>query len=264
MASASYPYSSYRQPAPFRRRVASVILALIVNALIVLVLLGIANLPALKPKPKYPPVFVQINADDSSTATNSSSATKHRAGGAKPSQKSQVHPKQVILPPPPVELPASAAVMPPGFIRLTREEYAASDIGKMEHHPAGPGNELASKGNGDATEGGARSVGTAPNGEMLYVAEWYRRPTNAELDPYLPKHGPQQGVGLIACRTAERYHVEDCQELASSPPGSGFARAVREAAWQFLVRPPRLGGKPQIGTWVRIEITYGVKGVETD
>ena len=52
-----------------------------------------------------------------------------------------------------------------------------------------------------------------------------------------------------------RFHVDNCVELGESP-GSGYARAVREAAWQFLVLPPRIGGKMMVGTWVRIRISY--------
>jgi protein TonB len=47
--------------------------------------------------------------------------------------------------------------------------------------------------------------------------------------------------------------------MGESPLGSGFARAVREAAWQFRVLPPRINGQPVIGAWVRIRITYGVE-----
>ena len=54
----------------------------------------------------------------------------------------------------------------------------------------------------------------------------------------------------------DHFHVENCAELGDRPRGSHLARAVRLAAWQFLVRPPRVGGKVLVGGWVRIEITY--------
>jgi protein TonB len=85
---------------------------------------------------------------------------------------------------------------------------------------------------------------------------WQREPTHAELVTYLPPGIRPSGWGVIACRTIEDFRVDDCYELGQSPPGSGLSRAVRRAAWQFRVRPPRIGGKPVIGAWVRIRIEF--------
>jgi len=100
-------------------------------------------------------------------------------------------------------------------------------------------------------------VGTAPNGEPLYAAEWYREPEEAMMRAYLStSRGP--GWGLIACRTAPDYRVEDCVALAEYPEGSQINRSVLAAAWEFRVRPPRRGGRLMVGSWVRIRIDYGL------
>lgn len=100
-------------------------------------------------------------------------------------------------------------------------------------------------------------VGTAPNGEPLYAAQWYREPDDAMLRDYLSTaRGP--GWGLIACRTAPDYRVEDCVALSEYPEGSQINRSVLAAAWEFRVRPPRRGGQPLIGSWVRIRIDYSI------
>lgn len=104
----------------------------------------------------------------------------------------------------------------------------------------------------------SQRVGTAPNGQPLYAAAWYREPYADELRGYLSAaRGP--GWGLIACRTAPDWRVEDCQELGESPQGSGIAHAAAAAAWQFKVRPPRIGGAYKVGEWVRIRIDYDTR-----
>jgi protein TonB len=101
-------------------------------------------------------------------------------------------------------------------------------------------------------------VGTAPNGEPLYAAAWYRKPRPDQLRDYLSTaQGP--GWGLIACRTVADYRVEDCVGLGEYPQGSQIMRAVLAAAWEFRVRPPRVGGRSLVGTWVEIRIDYGLE-----
>ncbi|HSG34371.1 MAG TPA: hypothetical protein VLA37_07540 [Sphingomonadaceae bacterium] len=101
-------------------------------------------------------------------------------------------------------------------------------------------------------------VGTMPNGEPLYRAEWYREPSDQMLGDYLSTaQGP--GWGMIACRTEPQWKVVDCVALEERPANSRIARAVLAAAWEFQVRPPRLGGKYQYGEWVRIRIDYNLR-----
>lgn len=101
----------------------------------------------------------------------------------------------------------------------------------------------------------SQRVGTASNGAPLYAARWYREPTRQEMSGYLSTaSGP--GTALIACRTVPNFRVEDCELLGESPQGSQIGRAVLAAAWQFRVRPARIGGQSQVGSWVRIRIDY--------
>lgn len=154
------------------------------------------------------------------------------------------------LPQPP-PLPAAA---PLRMMLVSSDVFAASDIGKITSHVEGAG---GTAGTGTADSSGN---GEGPGGARLYNAEWYREPTQAELAYYLPKGTPRSGWGEIICRTIAYYRVEDCRELNEGPMGSGMARAIRQAAWQFRVRPPRTDGKPMIGAWVRIHYSLTVNG----
>jgi len=187
---------------------------------------------------------------------------KQKAAGAKRKepkeaerQKQQTDQPAVAKIEPTPTKPEAAEKPAFSFIKLSRADMAASDIGKMK--PSGGG--AAAKGGGGNSSYGP---GEGPGGVVLYNADWFRRPTNAELSGYLPKSSPGSGWGLVACQTVERNHVENCQILGESPRGSGFGRAVQNAAWQFLVIPPRVNGKPQIGEWVRIRIDYTENGAE--
>lgn len=157
-----------------------------------------------------------------------------------------------VVPRPVIELEER----PLDLLVVSKEVYEASDISKLGTNA--PGYERSAGGAAAGrSPGDSERVGTAPDGQPLYAAEWYREPTDQELGAYLPKNMPEGGGwGLVACKTAARYRVTDCVELGNSPPGSHLAGAVRQAAWQFLVRPPRVGGKPMIGEWVRIRIDY--------
>lgn len=135
--------------------------------------------------------------------------------------------------------------------RKTVDPVASFDLGKLPK---------AAGGGASAASGPSSTVaygpGEGPGGVKLYNAEWYREPSDAEIGGYLPRNNIKPEWAMIACRTIERYHVENCQELGESPRGSGLARAMRQAAWQFLVRPPRIDGKPVIGAWVRIRFDF--------
>lgn len=157
----------------------------------------------------------------------------------------------------PVEVPPEKAPTAPqpkpaySWLKMSSADMAAADIGKMSAPAPTTGKEAG----GGKTYG----PGEGPGGAVLYNAEWYRPPTNAELASYLPPERPDEGYGLIACQTIADYRVENCQILGESPRGSGFGRAVLNAAWQFRVKPPKINGKPQLGEWVRIRIDYGIR-----
>jgi protein TonB len=244
-----YVPASAQSRTPFGRRAASFALALAIEVALLLALL------TLDWREKKVPEF----AGDRLTTFDISAETeqdKSRAVQKQPEPIANPKPPRPAppLPKPVIELPPRPLQM----IEVTREEYKSADISKLG--TAGGGQRQGPEMAEGPRPGDSARVGTAPNGEPLYAAEWYREPTNTELHAYLPKRMPDSGGwGMIACKTAPRFRVEDCVELGQAPAGSHLAGAVRQAAWQFLVRPPRIGGKPMIGEWVRIRIDYMVE-----
>lgn len=234
---------SYRLPSksdrtPLRRRLTGLGLALGVNVLLLLVLLTLGVIPV--PLPKSEPGLV-VDLLPSPAPSPSRNTTRAEVKQVKQATPRPIPPKQ--LPPVPDKPKIPSRNPLPMLLQLSSADFAASDISKLPKASDGAG------------EGDSEVVGHAPNGEVLYAAEWARHPTNAELAGYLPANAPE-GYGLVACKTIADNRVDDCVELENYPLGSHLARAVREAAWQFRVRPPRKGGKPLIGEWVRIRIDY--------
>ncbi len=120
----------------------------------------------------------------------------------------------------------------PGYLVLSRNDFRASDVGKMPSTRSGgsAGKQLAAadgQGDGDAGETSA-SAGIGPGGQRLYAAEWYVRPSASQTGPYMPRELPAGSWGEIACKTAPNYRVEDCVQLGDSRPAWGWpARCAR-------------------------------------
>jgi len=247
------PSASRRLRASLGQRGVAFVLALLVELLVALLLWFVA--PTLAEK-KPPPTTATFGIDTVPGETEEAAHTEQKKAAAKSAAREKARPelpKPVETPPPPQPEPTP---LPPTFVRMTRSEYRAADIaGKGRVASAPSEGEPATAASG-SRPGDTAIVGKAPNGEPLYAAEWYRRPRDAELAPYRSRRALGPGWGQIICRTIANHRVEDCQEVGESPRGSGYAGGVRQAAWQFLVRAPRVGGKEQVGAWVSIRITY--------
>ena len=207
--------------------------------LLVLMGLGVVAPPDIK---KPPALIVDLIPESRSSAPKQTKATetKHpRVAASKPTPK----PPPIVLPAKPtISLPPTPPQRTQPWIELSKAEMAAGDISNLPKAASG-------------SAGDSEAVGQGPHGEVLYAAEWARRPTDAELGGYLPRNAPD-GFGLIACKTIPENRVDDRVELDQSPRGSHLASAVRQAAWQFRVRPPRKNGRPMVGEWVSIRIDY--------
>jgi protein TonB len=243
---ASYRSSSYDARPPLRERIAASGLSLGIIAAIILALLWVTTAPLLDMGPDHP--LTTFNVGTERAPVVAPPQQKRAQPRAEP-KRSPPPPPANRPPPPPVTVPTT-----PGMIVLSRGDYASSDIGKMKKADEGQGAEVADSGGGKPVYGPSE----APGGRTLHAADWYREPTRAEMITYMPPN-LREGWGVIACKTADRYRVEDCRQVGESP-GSGIARGMRLASFQFLVRPPMVNGKPQIGAWVRIrfDIVQGI------
>lgn len=250
--------SSVRDRESLRRRAIAVVLTILAHVLLLLMLLRLAPDQFGVPKGSRLATFSLMPEQDASEKHVSTvDRSKPRSGGA-PHQPPPPRPEHPVEVPPPPTPAQTVNILP-----LTRQEMAAADISRlhsdMGKQVSGQGDAAAGEGAGSDSGGTMANVPGAGN-VRLYNAEWYREPTQTELDFYLPKNRSTIGTALIACQTIARFHVDNCQELGDSPAGSGLAYAMTQAAWQFLVRPPRVGGHPEIGAWVRIRIEFTERG----
>lgn len=230
-------------------RAVSIILALLLEGLLGLLLLTLA--PSIVRREEA--AMTVFSVDSMPDAEEVPAPPESPAPEPRRTKKPEAAPEQA--PPQPVE-PQPAPAAPP-MITLSRDQMAAVDIATMRPaRPAAAPRPVMAGPPDTGTPGDTQRVdGQGPNGEPLYAASWYREPYDDELRGYLSTaSGP--GWGLIACRTVPNFRVEDCVPVGEYPAGSNITRAILAAAWQFRVRPPRVGGQLKVGEWVRIRIDY--------
>lgn len=239
-----------------RRRGAALALALFIELLLLsLLLYFVPPLPGRKQSTRTNVFGIEASKGEESPDRKPAEKRQKKAARAQ-----TVRSQPETRPPPPVPQPIETPVPagPPTFLKLSRNDYQQGDIAKVRSRA--PSTETADAadagGGGGSRPDDSEVVGKAPNGEALYAANWYRKPTHAELDPYWPRGRAKSGIGRIMCRTAPRYRLVDCRIIGESPAGSGFGYAALQASWQFLMRPPRKGGKDLIGAWVIVEGEY--------
>ena len=232
-----------------RERLTGAVLALLAEALLILALLSLNFADQAPKKPGVALVSVTIEPD----APQTPDRAKPKPA---PTVQSPQPPRPVPDQPTPDEPVTPPITPPPPIVPVTKSDMAQFDLSRFPKAAAAAKPKMGPSDTG--SPGDSKRVGSAPNGAPLYAAAWYREPYDSELSGYLSTaDGP--GWALIACRTVPDFRVEDCVGLDEYPSGSQIQRAVLAAAWQFRVRPPRLGGMIKYGEWVRIRIDYGIR-----
>ncbi|MFM6950352.1 MAG: hypothetical protein ACKOW1_04950 [Novosphingobium sp.] len=240
------PLASLLQYLRDRERSGALVLALVVEALLVLAVLSIG----LYDPPKPPRAAALVSLNVAAPSRPKADQPKPAAAAPKSASPTQSPPVPVVAPvmPQPPVMPVDPIPRAPEAVPAPpRQPAIVAVIRPGKFGPADNG-----------VPGDSKQVGSAPNGQPMYAAAWYREPYDSEMSGYLSTaDGP--GWALIACRTAPDYRVEGCVGLGEYPQGSRIENAVLAAAWQFKVRPPRVGGVSKIGAWVRIRIDYSLR-----
>lgn len=238
----------------WRERLPALALALALELLLVLVLLSLGSVKREAVAMRDTLVAFTSAADVPAEEEDDASAAERPAEAA-PAPAPAAQPLPERAPPAPDSPAPPVEAKPPP---LLRNDFSLEAAPRAPAAPR-PGQQAKPQTYGPAFSPAPgdtpRIAGSGPNGEPLYAARWYREPYPEELAGYLSTaQGP--GWGLIDCRTAPDFRVEACVVVGESPQGSGIARAAQAAAWQFKVRPPQRGGRPMVGEWVRIRISY--------
>ena len=242
---ASFLTSSDPDHVDRRRRILSLALTVLIHIALLLLLLTLA--PPLKRiiKSGGMQLITFSTAPDAQEETARSSTSKtHRA-------QPTAQPPAAVIPPPKIVLQDKAApwVLTPGLERFDVRQLPQTQAPRQQATSDASATDEANADSGD------HPAAYGPGGQPLYDADWYREPTDAELAFYLKKARPGPGFAVIGCQMVARYHVTNCFPIEESL-GSGLARAMIDASWQFQVLPPRIGNKQQLGTWVRIRFDF--------
>ena len=228
------------------RRAIGISVALAIEAVLLLMLLAMG----IRDRPEPVPM-AEVSTFDVSEAPPDSppeAQPENLPSALEPEQRPRIVPRpqpSAAPEPAPAPLPPAAVIPRPAPAAPARD--SAPPANARVYGPPAPANRPRD----------SARVGTAPGGQPLYAAAWYRPPRDDEMRGYLSTADP--GYAQIACRTVPDFRVEDCVLEAEYPPGSQMGRAVLGMAWQVRVRPPMLGGRYQVGEWVRIRITYPVQ-----
>ena len=245
----SYLQRPDEQPGERRRRTGSMLLAVAAHVLVILLLLYLTPVLTDRERAGSALKTFQVAGERTSSATKHAKAVPHHTASAPaPRAKPWAQPSRLHTEATP---DADAAAI----WALGKGMYKGSDIAAIPSADKGETEVADAAGGGGA--GKSKGAGAGPGGAA--DAEWYREPSEAEMRTYVPHQAVPGNWGMIVCQTAPNYRVENCRELQQSPPGIGISRALRQASFQFKVRPPVVDGKPMIGAWVRIRF-YIVDG----
>ncbi|MEH3047148.1 hypothetical protein [Sphingomonas adhaesiva] len=249
----SYRTSAYRAQSSPGSRVVSAALSIGIAALILFALLRLSGiLPPADFGNGRPLSTFDVRSEGTRAQQPTREKTREQVRKAAARAEAPAERVRPDVPQPPAPTPP---LVLPGVMILSQSDYAASDVSRIK------GTAPARSTDPDETTQTADSapIGRGPGNAAVYAGDWVRRPTAAEMHPYLSKRA-RTGIGVILCRTAPRNRVDDCREVGETPPGTGLAGTARQAAFQFLIRPPSIGGKPVIGAWV--QITYDFTLIE--